>query len=934
MRLVSRTHRVALDWSFDRNNLEPKIQIDYIDTKTNSLTFWPKEVSREMSGITFCDCSILWIFRCVLAAILATFFPTILIRSTPCRKEVRRRLRMRALQRRKQSHVWCCASVSKGVRTSRHKVWDLGSIQGITMKEKGSDKHQETGCSATQIQKSDILKRIEKIILLKPAGNWGWRIKTEPKVMKENFLTPRAQGNLQLHHLNWKTWDTRTMDTWVRSFNVWRRSWDCLQPTQQSQWTHTKPMYWYGECFWPRIGQVQYLHSLPEGPTLRSRALCRRRIGEAVPRAERFGDLITAGHKVLNEGGESRNNNRYAVVVQDLTTQRNQSFPWKTKTSQETEESLSKLLEPSHRPIVEHTDNSMEFGNTCEDLSWNRRTSTPHRSETNEIAERAVRRVKEGTTAKLLQSGLDEKWWAGSMECYCYPRNVQDLLADGKTPCERRFGEARKVQQFLLEQWLNTIQFLHETSPGSTNSARHFYLEYSSDMRLSRGEIWKGDILVADIEELEKMDASEIYPRRIKRSVNTTKRRTLHIPSCRTHSQIFRTRPRIPRTHSKAGTACRACREWRSQCSTLCAERRIIPYSTEIHWCSQGFSHKSGCVARKNVSTIIGMWTRIEVYQILETIPKVHIIERETSKRIHVVREEIDEHSSNYQTWECVAWSMDQNWKSRSKREKQEWAIEKPKLNNARRLRGIYFIDPEDGENKETIKNARRKLEVSMDAAMPCKKGRKKQCSPQEARSCASNKIHQTKHACIVEAHESTRQRLESPPPKDHEDHIECRGFNSMTHYNLVHKFVPMPQGMKIPDARAAVGKDWKMYKQLTPYQHTLRKNGGCCQIAPNSKVRMSRHIDTSSTTSMAQIMGWHWRSSCTVTHLQASCGQDSSRNFLLELGWEEVPNWECLFVHREQGLFLSVYVDDIQMAGKKQFISWSRKLGMHSTWM
>ena len=66
-----------------------------------------------------------------------------------------------------------------------------------------------------------------------------------------------------------------------------------------------------------------------------------------------------------------------------------------------------------------------------------------HRSETNGIAERAVRRVKEGTSAVLLQSGLDEKWWA-AMECYTYLRNVQDLLSDGKTPCERRCGKPIK----------------------------------------------------------------------------------------------------------------------------------------------------------------------------------------------------------------------------------------------------------------------------------------------------------------------------------------------------------------------------------------------------------------------------------------------------------------------------------------------------------
>ena len=172
-----------------------------------------------------------------------------------------------------------------------------------------------------------------------------------------------------------------------------------------------------------------------------TRAPCRRRIGRAVPRAEIFGDLITADHKVLSDNCESRNNHRYAVVVQDLATQWIQACPCKTKTSQETQSSLQKFLEPNRKPKVIYTDNSLEFGKACEDLSWNHCTSTPHRSETNGIAERAVRRVKEGTSAVLLQSGLDEKWWADSMECYTYLRNIQDLLSDGKTPHERRFGE-------------------------------------------------------------------------------------------------------------------------------------------------------------------------------------------------------------------------------------------------------------------------------------------------------------------------------------------------------------------------------------------------------------------------------------------------------------------------------------------------------------
>ena len=111
-------------------------------------------------------------------------------------------------------------------------------------------------------------------------------------------------------------------------------------------------------------------------------ALCRRRNGGAVPRPEIFGDLITAGHKVLSDNCESRNNHRYAVVVQDLATQWIQAYPCETKTSQETQRSLQKFLEPNRKPKVIYTDNSLEFGKSCEGLSWNHCTSTPHRSET------------------------------------------------------------------------------------------------------------------------------------------------------------------------------------------------------------------------------------------------------------------------------------------------------------------------------------------------------------------------------------------------------------------------------------------------------------------------------------------------------------------------------------------------------------------------
>ena len=128
-----------------------------------------------------------------------------------------------------------------------------------------------------------------------------------------------------------------------------------------------------------------------------------------------------------------------------------------------------------------------------------------------------MRRVKEGTSAVLLKSGLNESWWADSMECYTYLRNVTDLLSDGKTPYERRFGQPFKgpiipfgslveYHPITAKDQSRIHQFGKKVLPG-------LFLGYA----LYAGGIWKGDVLVADIEELETMDASEIYSKKNQR---------------------------------------------------------------------------------------------------------------------------------------------------------------------------------------------------------------------------------------------------------------------------------------------------------------------------------------------------------------------------------------------------------------------------------
>ena len=183
-----------------------------------------------------------------------------------------------------------------------------------------------------------------------------------------------------------------------------------------------------------------------------------------------------------------------------------------------------------------------------------------------------------------------------------------------------------------------------------------------------------------------------------------------------------------------------------------------------------------------------------------------------------------------------------QIWKTMGKntklKEKQKWSNEKLHLENARKLRGVYFIDPEDKEFKETIKNAREKLETSVAPAMPCK-------------ILKNNKI-KAKLACILEADESTRMRMGNSIPLHHQDHIAGKGEISLQHYNLVHKFIPMPQAVIIPAAKAAVDKEWEKLEKISAWNLT--------------KVRSKKEVIDEARTTGAAV---HFASLMDISHLK-----------------------------------------------------------------
>ena len=95
------------------------------------------------------------------------------------------------------------------------------------------------------------------------------------------------------------------------------------------------------------------------------------------------------------------------------------------------------------------------------------------------------------------------------MECYTYLRNVTDLFSDGKTPYERRFGQPFKgpIIPFgsLVEYHTITAKDQSRIHQFGKKVLHGLFLGFP----LYAGRLWKGDVLVADIEELETMDASE-----------------------------------------------------------------------------------------------------------------------------------------------------------------------------------------------------------------------------------------------------------------------------------------------------------------------------------------------------------------------------------------------------------------------------------------
>ena len=237
---------------------------------------------------------------------------------------------------------------------------------------------------------------------------------------------------------------------------------------------------------------------------------------------------------------------------------------------------------------------------------------------------------------------------------------------------------------------------------------------------------------------------------------------------------------------------------------------------------------------------------------------KIYIIERNSSKRIF------------HQVQITHGLTLGQELEKLLK-EKNEYGQSRNQNSNMQEiLKGIYYIVPSDEEYKDIIiKNARRKLETPMAAAMPWKRafsqaGIRETVDSKTEKAKASEA--KTRFSCITQAQESTRQRMESVMKRIHEEHTAGKGQNSVLHYNSVHKFVPMKGShessssnvLKVKaSARCLVSRHSVSVRQNS--SSNLKKSGKCEKLSTVNREERSKNSEYRSDQRTSGIESYVW---------------------------------------------------------------------------
>ena len=250
---------------------------------------------------------------------------------------------------------------------------------------------------------------------------------------------------------------------------------------------------------------------------------------------------------------------------------------------------------------------------------------------------------------------------------------------------------------------------------------------------------------------------------------------------------------------------------------TLLAERGIIPYSTKIHWRIQNYSYEFGCQAREAHWWLLEHWWLSRLVWCLDRFS--HNLLYSMKKLLtDVLGPGGDWRENSLHPGQII---YGQSYGSQGER-MPSWRKSKSGL----KKRFILTTHENWGEFISSTLRIRNSKKPSRTHVRSWKHQLLLLCPVKLWRIVGVVDLTKVrKLACILEADKSTRLRVGNSEPNYDEDHVVGKGDNSLQHHNLVHKFIPMPQAMKIPAAKAAVDKEWEKLEKISAWNLTKVKS-------------------------------------------------------------------------------------------------------------
>ena len=218
--------------------------------------------------------------------------------------------------------------------------------------------------------------------------------------------------------------------------------------------------------------------------------------------------------------------------------------------------------------------------------------------------------------------------------------------------------------------------------------------------------------------------------------------------------------------------------------SNCTCREKIISCSVEVHRRYQNNMYVFGRIVGKTSWRLLERGWRKRIVRCMDRLHKIHFVERKATWWVHMVWWETYEKTNNLSSRQCMAryveayvWCSQkesENMGYRETKARQCQTIERNILHWTKRWR----IQAHNQSRSEKVGSS----DASSNALQNTDK---EHCETH--RNIGKRK---TKYACLVDADESTRPRLERAGHTLHQDHITEKGMNSMIPYGLIHKFL------------------------------------------------------------------------------------------------------------------------------------------------